>query len=226
MGTLKEDAAMNPTTSDEEEIFCQALEIQDASQREAFLRHACHPDARLRQIVDDMLADHDQATRLLQKVAADITVDEDAQRSENAPVDHHLGSTIGPYRLIQRLGEGGGGIVYEASQESPVHRRVALKILKPGLDHHRVVKRFQTERQALELMEHLGRALFHPLLKMLKAELTFLVTPILFASSPRTRERSFELGGHYFEIVRTHDISFETVEGGSKLRSLTRSEHI
>lgn len=145
---------MVPTTKDEEDVFCEAVEIKDVSQREAFLQHACKSIPGLRQSVDAMLADHDQATRFLQTVAADLKFDKDAASSETAAPDRDIGTTLGPYLLARRLGEGGGGVVYEAQQESPVHRKVALKILKPGVDPHRVMKRFQAERQALELMEH------------------------------------------------------------------------
>jgi eukaryotic-like serine/threonine-protein kinase len=147
---------MNPTTLDEKEIFYQAAEIRDAAQREEYLRQACQSDMLLRQSVDAMLTDHDQATRLFQEVLTDFTLDKDLQAdtaSDDGP-DPDLGTTIGPYRLVQRIGEGGSGIVYEAEQETPVHRKVAFKVLKPGMDKRRVMNRFQAERQALELMEH------------------------------------------------------------------------
>jgi serine/threonine protein kinase len=152
--TQQDQVKMSPTTDDEENICCQALEIQDSAQREAFLRQACKSNPWLRQSVDAMLTDHEQATRLFQTVAADIAIDHSSDNIGELNVDRDLGTTIGPYRLLARLGEGGGGVVYQAEQEAPVHRSVALKILKPGLDHHRVMKRFQAERQALELMEH------------------------------------------------------------------------
>ena len=63
---------------------------------------------------------------------------------------------IGPYRILQRLGEGGMGEVYEAEQESPIRRRVALKLIKPGMDTREVVARFEAERQALAVMNHAG----------------------------------------------------------------------
>src|SRR5262249_60629330 len=64
------------------------------------------------------------------------------------------GKRIGPYRLLQKLGEGGMGVVYDAEQERPVRRRVALKVIKPGMDSAQVVARFEAERQALALMDH------------------------------------------------------------------------
>jgi hypothetical protein len=146
---------MNQTTT-EEDIFCRAVEIQDTGQREAFLRATCQSNAALRQAVDALLADHEQATRLFQEVAADVTLDESTSAAITGSLekDDFLGAVIGPYHIVQRLGEGGGGTVYEAEQDIPVRRKVAVKILKPGLDKWRVMNRFQTERQALELMEH------------------------------------------------------------------------
>jgi tetratricopeptide (TPR) repeat protein len=147
---------MKQPTSEEEEIFCQAVEIRETALREEFLRQACKSDAALRQTIDSMLADHAQATRLFQEVSAGFTLDQAAaaESAEDLGRDPDLGTSIGPYRLVQKLGEGGGGIVYEAEQDTPVHRKVALKILKPGIDNRRVMTRFQAERQALELMEH------------------------------------------------------------------------
>ena len=144
---------MNQTPLDENEIFCQAVEIRDPAQREEFLRQACNANPPLRQSVDALLADHDQATRLFQDVLTDFKLDADPI-ADIAGNDPELGALIGPYRLISRLGEGGGGVVYEALQETPVHRTVAIKFLKPGLDKTRVMNRFDAERQALELMEH------------------------------------------------------------------------
>ncbi len=145
---------MQSTTQDVEDIFCEALEIKAPGPRDLFLQQVCHDKPWLRRSVDAMLADHDQATRLFQKVAADLTLGEAAEDAPEAGDDCDLGTVIGPYRLVMRLGEGGGGVVYEAQQDTPVRRKVALKILRPGLDNRRVMKRFQAERQALELMEH------------------------------------------------------------------------
>ena len=73
----------------------------------------------------------------------------------NTPI---LGTTIGPYRLVEILGEGGFGVVYLAEQEQPIRRRVALKVVKPGMDTRQVLARFASERQALALMDHPGIA--------------------------------------------------------------------
>src|SRR6516162_7719377 len=72
-----------------------------------------------------------------------------------------LRERIGPYKLLQQIGEGGFGIVYMAEQDQPVHRRVALKIIKPGMDSRQVVARFEAERQALAMMDHQNIAKVH-----------------------------------------------------------------
>lgn len=77
-------------------------------------------------------------------------------------------------------------------------------------------------RLSLQLMERLSNALFHPLLRVLRAEIVFLATPILFVSSARTRAQEHELGRHYFEMIQAHEISFDTLQNGSKLKSLMR----
>src|ERR1051325_11522092 len=69
-----------------------------------------------------------------------------------------LGTRIGPYKLLQQIGEGGMGVVYMAEQETPVRRKVALKIIKPGMDSRQVIARFEAERQALALMDHVNIA--------------------------------------------------------------------
>ncbi len=77
-----------------------------------------------------------------------------AELPQLLPISEGPGTSIGPYRLLQKIGEGGMGTVYMAEQEKPVRRRVALKIIKPGMDTRQVVARFEAERQALALMDH------------------------------------------------------------------------
>ncbi len=108
----------------------------------------------------------DGATGLLPALesAATSSLDGNDASATAAPVDHEPapshtikegpGSHIGPYRLLQEIGEGGMGVVYMAEQEKPVRRRVALKIIKPGMDTSQVIARFEAERQALALMDH------------------------------------------------------------------------
>ena len=129
------------------EIFADALAMAPA-ERGAFLDQACEGDTRLRAVVDGLLAAMQSASDFL----AEPTVDGDASALGSSAVGP--GEVIGRYRLLRALGEGGFGIVYLAEQQRPVTRRVALKILKVGMDTKRVVARFEAERQALALMDH------------------------------------------------------------------------
>jgi serine/threonine protein kinase/tetratricopeptide (TPR) repeat protein len=123
------------------EIFLEAAEIQDPNAREAFLVKACGGDATLRRRLDELLA--------ADQVAGPAPV-----TSSNSQLTQPLGSFIGRYKLLQQIGEGGCGVVYMAEQEEPVRRRVALKIIKLGMDTRSVIARFEAERQALALMDH------------------------------------------------------------------------
>ena len=91
-----------------------------------------------------MLEDHSKAGDFLEQPAIQIT----------PPLDEALGKLIGPYKLRELLGEGGMGVVYVAEQERPVRRKVAIKVIKPGMDSREVIARFEAERQALALMDH------------------------------------------------------------------------
>lgn len=127
-------------------IFGLALEIDSASEREEYLSHACGGDVELRQRIDELLKDH--------FAAGDFLNTGPLVETRIAPPDEAIGSMIGPYKLQERLGEGGMGIVYVASQSHPIRRTVALKILKPGMDSREVLGRFQAERQILALLDH------------------------------------------------------------------------
>jgi len=132
-------------------IFNQAVEILDAAKRAAYLERACGPDAALRQRVDALLHAHQQAGGFLdtaQSGSAPNTV------VLNLPPSEKPGDRIGRYRLLQQIGEGGCGVVYMAEQQEPVSRRVAIKVIKLGMDTKAVVARFEAERQALAMMEH------------------------------------------------------------------------
>jgi serine/threonine protein kinase len=143
------------------EIFLAALEQPGADERQAFLGQACAGDEELRHEVEALLAQHAQASGFLESPPAGLapTVDSGAP---NAGATHShvptpaeaLGSDIGPYKLLQKLGEGGMGTVYLAEQAEPVARRVALKIIKAGMDSAHVIGRFEQERQALAMMDH------------------------------------------------------------------------
>src|SRR3954463_6068703 len=133
----------------EREIFIEALEKGSPPDRAALLDHACHADGALRGRVEQLLAEHDrQGSFILDKVPADLIGTADHFFSE------HAGSVIGPYKLLQQIGEGGMGVVFMATQTEPIQRTVAIKIIKPGMDTRQVIARFEAERQALALMEH------------------------------------------------------------------------
>ena len=149
-----------------EEIFYSALELKSPDQRKAFLDRACLGDAALRSMVEKLLAAQPESEKFFQEGGVtQLPVGELAESLANAPglvenidaltmVDESLGKSIGPYKLLQKIGEGGCGVVYMAEQEIPVRRRVALKIIKLGMDTKSVVARFEAERQALALMDH------------------------------------------------------------------------
>ena len=83
----------------------------------------------------------------------------DASTKESAPgLGAVAGDAVGPFKIVRTLGEGGFGVVYLAEQTEPVKRRVALKVIKPGMDTKSVIARFEAERQALALMDHTGIA--------------------------------------------------------------------
>lgn len=130
------------------EIFIEAVQIEDAQAREAYLDAACQGDAELRQSVTDLLADQavDQSCFLDRPVIGLATIE--------YPGAAMVGTQIGPYKLREQIGEGGMGAVYVAEQIEPVKRKVALKIIRPGMASKDVVARFEAERQALAMMEH------------------------------------------------------------------------
>src|SRR5689334_17627629 len=144
----------------EKAVFVQALEIADPEQRRQFLDQACGADQALRQQIEKLLALSPSAgdffkdcAPALEPQAADAAAVLSAAESA---VEAEVPETkcIGPYKLLQKLGEGGYGVVYMAEQEQPIRRRVALKIIKLGMDTRNVVARFEAERQALALMDH------------------------------------------------------------------------
>jgi serine/threonine protein kinase/tetratricopeptide (TPR) repeat protein len=141
---------MSSNPSPLEEIFFAALEKSSAQERTSYLEEACAGDADLRRQVEKMLAAQTQLSGFLESPAAGklaATVDE-------PPGIESPGAVIGPYRLLECIGEGGFGVVYMAEQSQPVRRRVALKVLKPGMDSRQVIARFEAERQALAIMDH------------------------------------------------------------------------
>ncbi|MFN0069741.1 MAG: protein kinase domain-containing protein, partial [Limisphaerales bacterium] len=140
-----------PPAAREEALFTLALD-KAAADRSAFLDRECAGDPVLRARIDALLAAHEGPAPLLDRLqaAAQPTVPDDAPRATGAAV----GQTLGRYKLMERLGEGGCGVVYVAEQTEPVRRRVALKVIKLGMDTKQVVARFEAERQALAMMDH------------------------------------------------------------------------
>jgi serine/threonine protein kinase/tetratricopeptide (TPR) repeat protein len=139
-------APWNPKANN---LFLQALDIPGAEERRAFLEQACGTDEELRGKVSALLAANEPAGSFLESPASGLmdTLDE-------LSVHEGPGTVIGPYRLLQKLGEGGMGTVFLAEQTQPVQRQVALKVIKSGLDSRQVIARFEAERQALALMDH------------------------------------------------------------------------
>jgi tetratricopeptide (TPR) repeat protein len=126
-------------------LFDQAQACRTAAERQGFLAEACGDDAELREQVVSLLQVHDRAGCFLQPVPL---VCESLFGTEKP------GDQIGRYKLLQQIGEGGCGVVYMAEQVEPVRRRVALKVIKLGMDTKHVIARFEAERQALAMMDH------------------------------------------------------------------------
>src|SRR5213075_1395474 len=128
----------------EKEIFEQALDITPTEERLRFLTSACGTDAALFARVQALLrADESGESFLPEQPKAAVV-----------PITEKPGDRIGRYKLLQQIGEGGCGVVYMAEQTEPVRRRVALKVIKLGMDTKQVIARFEAERQALALMDH------------------------------------------------------------------------
>jgi serine/threonine protein kinase len=132
-----------------EEIFLAALEKSSPAERAAYLDQACGDDAGLRRWVEGLLRSHEQGGSFLDSPLFEPqpTIDEVSQAEG-------IGSRVGPYKLLEPIGEGGMGVVYKAEQTQPVRRKVALKVIKPGMDTKQVIARFEAERQALAMMDH------------------------------------------------------------------------
>jgi hypothetical protein len=132
------------------EIFAAAVALPQ-TERAAYLQSACAGDEKLREQVQALLDAHSDAGTFMQSPPAPVA--RDGLLADEAAglivVTEKAGDRIGRYKLLQQIGEGGMGVVYMAEQEEPVRRRVALKIIKLGMDTRQVVARFEAERQAL-----------------------------------------------------------------------------
>jgi WD40 repeat protein/serine/threonine protein kinase len=133
----------------ERSIFLAALDIADPVERAAYVAGACGGDAGLSDHVGELLKAHQQPGGFMGRPAPDLFTTAAGGAPAECP-----GAVVGPYKLLEQIGEGGFGVVFMAEQARPVRRRVALKMLKPGMDSGQVLARFEAERQALALMDH------------------------------------------------------------------------
>src|SRR5262249_37790624 len=143
-----EDSSMIATNLDERAIFEVARKIDSREAREAYLQQVCGDKTAIGLRVRALLKAYEESASFLESgaVPSVATLEE--------PIAERPGTLIGPYKLIEQIGEGGFGVVFMAEQQQPVRRLVALKVLKPGMDTRQVIARFEAERQALALMDH------------------------------------------------------------------------
>ncbi len=134
----------------EREIFANALQKETDTERSAYLDEACSGDADMRQRIEALLQEKDDLGSFLESPAQGGGTLPPIE----PPITEKPGTQIGPYKLLEQIGEGGMGVVYMAEQIEPVERRVALKIIKPGMDTRQVIARFEAEEQALAMMDH------------------------------------------------------------------------
>ena len=133
------------------DIFSQAIEISDPDERLAYVERVCGDDAALHQQARQMLEQYYDPKTFMAKAAVDANVQ---AAMDHPPVVEKAGDQIGPYKLLEQIGEGGMGVIYMAEQREPFVRRVAIKIIKSGMDTKQVLARFEAERQALAMMNH------------------------------------------------------------------------
>ena len=150
----------------EDALYYAALSVENPAQRKLFLDQACLGSEEMRATVEEMLKSQSEAEQYFACNKASLSViqesiqiaalAEEAKTSDESKrfVEEQIGVQIGRYRLLQKIGEGGCGVVYMAEQKEPVRRRVALKVIKLGMDTKNVIARFEAERQALALMDH------------------------------------------------------------------------
>ena len=164
---------------DVKSIFLQAVEHCEPGEWSAFLDGACKGEEQLRRRVEVLLAAHLGADSVLDGAAPGVSPTLDQ------PIGEQPGSQLGPYKLLQQIGEGGMGTVWMAEQHEPVRRRVAIKLIKPGMDSRQVLARFEAERQALSLMDHPN------------------IAKVLDAGTIETGGRRREAGGEERSVDRT-----------------------
>ena len=157
---------MNASQQREEELFDLARRMTNAVERRSFLERACDGDDALRRRIEKLLEASEEAERFFsegQSVVRTAVGSRPPLGTHTPPtcgagfgasVEEPIGTKIGHYVLLEKIGEGGCGVVYLAEQEEPLRRRVALKIIKLGMETKSVIARFEAERQALAMMDH------------------------------------------------------------------------
>src|SRR5208282_169200 len=160
---------MTKVTQQVEALFDAARQLASPAARGAFLDQACAEDAQLRARVEALLSAQADAEKFFSAIAPFATaslagserpatrpgaLDDAGLREGESVLTEGPGSRIERYKLLQKIGEGGCGVVYMAEQDKPVYRRVALKIIKLGMDTKSIIARFEAERQALAMMDH------------------------------------------------------------------------
>ena len=140
---------MKPAEDKQEVLFQEALQRAKGAEREGFLDGACMGNPPLRALLEALLQAQESPEPVLQPPTAPL-----GNGTVLVPPGEEPGTLIGRYKLLEKIGEGGYGLVYVAEQREPVKRRVALKIIKLGMDTKEVVARFEAERQALAMMDH------------------------------------------------------------------------
>ncbi len=145
---------MSDVKADAKAIFLEALEQQTTDELQRFLDEACCRDTALLARVEELLQAHKDAGHFLGGP-------QPLDATQDKPLSEQPGTLIGPYKLLEQIGEGGMGLVFVAEQQQPVRRKVALKVIKPGMDTRQVIARFEAERQVLALMDHPNIAKVH-----------------------------------------------------------------
>ena len=157
---------MNDARQEQETLFEAARKLTDPVLRKAFLDAACAEHPELRRRLEVLLSAEPDADKFFEESGAALNTPAEAADSPpqelgkggtirvTLPPEEQLGARIGHYKLREKIGEGGCGVVYVAEQEEPIRRRVALKVIKLGMDTKQVIARFEAERQALALMDH------------------------------------------------------------------------
>jgi hypothetical protein len=180
---------MNKELEDIESILYEALSRVGAEEREAYLEAACGANTELRAEIDSLLLAYGDEKGLL-KAPSDL-LEEPVDTVTEGP-----GTTIGRYKLLEKIGEGGMAVVYMAEQQEPIRRKVALKIIKLGMDTRQVIARFEVERQALAMMDHpnIAKVLDAPAASCEARAGAGLVYPGLQRCSARAPERNHSSG--------------------------------